>query len=180
MRLTASSALIVVLFWFTAGTTVYGEKITFSKDRFSIVIPARWEKAAVRSDPAAVLQYDAPAGAGSFSAYSLPVGQNRKANLEKTLAVRVRTFEKAGLVLTGKVQSQKQENFDGKPAIFGVVPMEAMTEDDVVRFTYYIVLIDAQDSVIMMQAALPRPLAADLQKDALSIIQSFRENAAGS
>ena len=171
---------MVVLFWLAAVTTGHGEKITFSKDRFSIVIPAGWEKSTVRSDPAAVLQYDAPAGAGSFSAYSLPVTQNHKADLEKTLALRVQAFEKAGLVLTAKVQSQRQENFDGKPAIFGVAPMEATTEDDVVRFTYYLVLIDAQDSVIILQAALPQPLGDDLQKDALAIIQSFRENAAGS
>ena len=126
------------------------------------------------------MQFDAPGGSGSFSTYQLPVVKERTADLEGTLTARIRAFEKAGLKLSAKVQSQKQENFDGKPAIFGVVPVEATAQGVAVRFTYYLVLIDAKDSVILMQAALPRPLTPELQKDALSIIQSFREKSPGS
>ena len=172
--------LIVFLLLLTPGAALQAGKLSFSEGRFSVEIPAGWRTSSVKGDPSALLQYDAPGGSGSFSIYQLPVLKGRKADLEGTLAVRVGAFEKAGLKLGAKVQSQKQDNFDGKPAIFGVVPVEATAQGEVVRFTYYLVLIDAKDSVILMQAALPRPLTPELQKDALSIIQSFREKPPGS
>ena len=173
-------SLLVLLLWLTAGSGLQAGKISFSKGRFSVEIPAGWKQSPIKGESSALLRFDAPGGSGSFSTYQLPVAKERKADLEGTLTGRIKAFEKAGLKLSAKVQSQKQENFDGKPAIFGVVPVEASAQDGVVKFTYYLVLIDAKDSVIVMEAALPRPLTPELQKDALSIIQSFREKTAGS
>ncbi len=173
------SPLLILLLWLTSGNILQAGKLSFSNGRFSVEIPAGWKKSSLKEESSALLQFDAPGGSGSFSTYQLPVVKERKADLEGTLKARIRAFEKAGLKLSAKVQSQKQENFDGKPAIFGVVPVEATAQGMVVRFTYYLVLIDAKDSVILMQAALPRPLTPELQKDALSIIQSFREKSPG-
>ena len=170
---------LVLLLWVASASAQEAEKVSFADNRFSIEIPPGWKKSPSKSDPASVLQYDAPSGEGSFSTYKLRVKKGRKADLEGTLAARVHAFEKAGLKLSAKVQSQNQDNFDGKPAIFGVVPVKATAQGEAVRFTYYLVLIDAKDSVILMQAALPSPLTAALQKDALSIIQSFREKDPG-
>ncbi|NIP98154.1 MAG: hypothetical protein GWO24_33920, partial [Akkermansiaceae bacterium] len=69
----------------------------------------------------------------------------------------------------------QQQDFDGKPAVFGVIPVEASVAGEKVKFRYYLVLIDARDMVVIMQAALPRPLPEKLRKETLGIIQSFRE-----
>ncbi len=142
--------------------------------RFSLDIPADWEKGK-RPEDGAILYRDAPDGAGSFSVYQLPVKKNHRANLQGTLEERVTSIRKAGLKVSSEVKAQKQENFDGKSALFAVVPVDASYQGQVVKFTYYLVLIDAKDSVVILQAALPRPLGKKLQQDALGIIQSFRE-----
>ena len=166
--------LALVLLTFSPGAVLQAGKVTFARERFSVDIPADWEKGK-GPDDGAILYRDAPGGEGSFSIYQLPVAKDHRANLEGTLAERVKAIRKAGLKVSAEVKSQKQDNFDGKPAIFAVVPIEASYQDQIVKFTYYLVLIDARNSVIIMQAALPRPLTPKLQQGALGIIQSFRE-----
>ena len=150
------------------------ERAPFAEGRFSLDIPADWEKGK-RPEDGAILYRDAPDGAGSFSVYQLPVKKNHRANLQGTLEERVTSIRKAGLKVSSEVKAQKQENFDGKSALFAVVPVDASYQGQVVKFTYYLVLIDAKDSVVILQAALHRPLGKKLQQDALGIIQSFRE-----
>ena len=53
--------------------------------------------------------------------------------------------------------------------------MEAKLGKDTIKFRYYLVLIDAKDTVVIMQAALPSPLPDKIRESALEIIQSFRE-----
>ncbi len=171
--------LVLVLLTLSPGAALQAGTVTFAKERFSVAIPADWEKGR-GPDDGAILYRDAPDGEGSFSIYQLPVAKDHRANLEGTLAERVKAIRKAGFKVSAEVKSQKQDNFDGKPAVFGVVPVEARHQDQVVKFTYYLVLVDARDSVIVMQAALPRPLTPKLQQRALGIIQSFREKEKGS
>ena len=170
--------LVLVLLTLSPGAVLQAGKVPFARERFSVDIPADWEKGK-GPDDGAILYRDAPGGEGSFSIYQLPVAKDHRANLEGTLAERVKAIRKAGLKVSAEVKSQKQDNFDGKPAVFGVVPVEARHQDQVVKFTYYLVLVDARDSVIVMQAALPRPLTPKLQQGALGIIQSFREKEKG-
>ena len=174
MNLFALRQLALALLLLCPVTTIQAGKVTFSDNRFSVEIPATWEKSQGPADNA-VLHHDAPGKDGSFSIYQLPVAKDHRANLEGTLASRIKAIEKTGLKVSADVKSQKQDNFDGKSALFGVVPVEARYQDQVVKFTYYLVLVDAKDTVIVMQAALPRPLTPDLQQGALGIIQSFRE-----
>ena len=174
MNLPVLRKLALTLLVLSPGTTAHADKVTFANNRFSVEIPATWEESRGPGDNS-ILHHDAPGKDGSFSIYQLPVAKGHRANLEGTLASRIKAIEKAGLKVSADVKSQKQDNFDGKPALFGVVPVDARYQDQVVKFTYYLVLVDAKDTVIVMQAALPRPLTPDLQQGALGIIQSFRE-----
>ena len=174
MNLPFLRQLALALLILSPGAVVHAGKVAFAQNRFSVEIPANWKKSQGPDDNA-VIHYDAPGKDGSFSIYQLPVAKDHRANLEGTLASRIKAIKKAGLKVSADVKSQKQDNFDGKPALFGVVPVEADFQDQVVKFTYYLVLVDAKDTVIVMQAALPRPLTPDLQQGALGIIQSFRE-----
>ena len=157
MNLPVVRQLALALLLLCPGTSIHAGKVTFSDNRFSVEIPPAWEKSQGPADNA-VLHHDAPGEDGSFSIYQLPVAKGHRANLEGTLASRIKAIEKAGLKVSADVKSQKQDNFDGKSALFGVVPVEARYQDQVVKFTYYLVLVDAKDTVIVMQAALPRPL----------------------
>lgn len=154
--------------------TALAEKVTFAKDRFSVDIPKDWKKDKGPDDNN-ILYRDAPGEQGSFSVYQLSVAKGHKADLKPTLDTRVKALKKAGLKLSGELKVIEQNNFDGKQAVFGVIPLEAKHQGQVIKFTYYLVLIDAKDSVIILQAALPRPLTKELQEGALGIIQSFRE-----
>ena len=154
--------------------TAFADKVTFAKDRFSVDIPKDWKKAKGPED-GNILYREAPANQGSFSVYKLPVAKNHKADLKPTLETRVKAIKKAGLKVSGELKVIEQDNFDGKAAVFGVVPLDAEHKGQTIKFTYYLVLIDAKDSVIILQAALPRPLSKELQEGALGIIQSFRE-----
>ena len=167
-------SLLVVLLASIFPCTLLAEKVTFAKERFSIDIPKTWKKGDGPDDGSLVYR-DAPDGEGSFSVYQLPVAKDHKADLKGTLNSRVEAIKKAGLKVSAEVKAHEQPNFDGKPAVFGVVPIEAKHQDQVVKFTYYLVFIDCKDSVVILQAALPRPLTPELQQDALGIIQSFRE-----
>ena len=178
MNLAPLRQMALVLLSLSPAASLQAGKVTFAKERFSVEIPADWKKSKGPAD-GAILYHDAPNGEGSFSIYQLPVAKDHRANLEGTLTERVKAIRKAGLKVNAEVTSQKQDNFDGKPAVFGVVPVEARHQDQVVKFTYYLVLVDARDSVIVMQAALPRPLTPKLQQGALGIIQSFREKKKG-
>ena len=166
-------ALFALLLLF-ATLPASAEKVPFSKDRFSVDMPADWKKGK-GPDDGNILYYKAPDGGGTFSIYALAVAKNHRANLEGTLEERVKAITKAKLKVTADVKGQKQDNFDGKPAVFAVIPVEATHASEVIKFRYYLVLIDAKDVVIIMQAALPSPLSKKLQEAALGIIQSFRE-----
>jgi len=151
----------------------HAEKVKFAKDRFSIEIPAEWKKGN-GPDDGNILYRNAPGGNGTFSVYQLAVAEDHKANLQGTLESRVKALAKSGLVVTAEVKGQKQ-TFDGKPAVFGVIPVEAKLGKATIKFRYYLVLIDARDTVVIMQAALPSPLPDKVRESALKIIQSFRE-----
>ena len=179
MNLALLRQLTLILLTLSLAASLQAGQVTFAQERFSVEIPADWKKSKGPAD-GAILYHDAPDGEGSFSIYQLPVAKDHRANLEGTLAERIKAIRKAGLKVSAEVKSQKQDNFDGKPAVFGVVPVEARHQDQVIKFTYYLVLVDARDSVIVMQAALPRPLTPKLQQGALGIIQSFREKEKGS
>jgi hypothetical protein len=166
-------SLFVLLLLF-ATLPASAEKVTFSKARFSVEMPADWKKGK-GPDDGNILSYDAPDGGGTFSIYELAVAKDHRANLEGTLEERVKAIAKAKLKVTADVKGQKQDNVDGKPAVFAVIPVEATHAGEVIEFRYYLVLIDAKDAVIIMQAALPSPLPKKLQEAALGIIRSFRE-----
>ena len=178
MNLVSLRQLALILLILSPAAT-RAQKVSFAQERFSVEIPANWKKGRGPAD-GAILYREAPDGDGSFSIYQLKVAKDHRANLEATLSARIEAIRKAGLKISAEVKAQKQDNFDGKPAIFGVVPVEVRHQDQVVKFTYYLVLVDAKDSVIIMQAALPRPLTPKLQQGALGIIQSFREKEKGS
>ena len=125
-------------------------------------------------DDGNILYRNAPDGNGTFSVYQLAVAKDHKANLQGTLESRVKALAKSGLVVTAEVKG-KTQTFDGKPAVFGVIPVEAKLGKDTIKFRYYLVLIDAKDTVVIMQAALPSPLPDKIRESALEIIQSFRE-----
>ena len=176
MHLIATRALAFAIVFLAAGVTLlHAERVAFAKERFSLDLPAGWERGGGPED-GAILYRSAPGGEGSFSVYHLLVKKNHRANLKGTLEERVKSFQKAGLKLSAEVKAHQQDNFDGKPALFGVIPLEADYQGQLIKFTYYLVLIDARDSVVILQAALPRPLGKKLQQDALGIIQSFRES----
>ncbi|MBJ05970.1 MAG: hypothetical protein CMO40_02470 [Verrucomicrobiaceae bacterium] len=176
MTLSFIRAIVVTAALLTANAPVLrAERTSFAKERFSLEIPADWAKDESPAD-GAILHRDAPGEDGSFSVYLLPVKKDHRPDLKGMLGQRVKSIQKAGLRVSAEVEAHRQENFDGKPALFAVVPIETDYEDLVIKFTYYLVFIDAKDSVVILQAALPRPPGKKLQQDALGIIQSFRES----
>jgi hypothetical protein len=149
------------------------EKLPFLEDRFSVEIPAEWKKAEGPED-GHLLYREAPGADGSFSVFRLRVAKDHRADLEATFRSRARTLVAAGMEPDGESSIQEQP-FDGKPAVFGVIPVKTDFAGEEVKFSYYLVLIDAGDMVIIMQATLPRPADKELREATLGIIQSFRE-----
>lgn len=164
---------IALLLGLALAPPVPAEKVSFEDVRFSLEFPAGWNKAE-GPDNGNILYREAPGGDGSFEVFKLKVAKDRRADLKGILENRVEAIAKSGLTVTGEVEGQQQD-FDGKPAVFGVIPVEAGVAGKKVRFRYYLVLIDARDMVVIMQATLPRPLPEKLRKETLGIIQSFRE-----
>lgn len=149
------------------------ERKTFEGGRFSVDFPEGWKKGEGPDDGHQLYRESAD-GEGTFSTYVLAVKKDHRADLEKILKERVKDLSKAGMNVSGDIEGQQQP-FDGKPAVFATIPVEATFKGQKVRFAYYLVLIDAKDAVVIMQAALPRPAGEKLREDALAIIQSFRE-----
>lgn len=156
-----------------ASAVVHGARVTFGDDRFSVDVPLDWKRTK-GPDDGNLLHYEAPGGDGSFAVYTLEVKKDHRADLEGTLKSRVESLGKAGLKVPAKIEGQEQD-FDGKKALFAVVPVEAQAQGQTVKFSYYLVFLDAKDKVVIMQAALPIPLTEKLREATLAIIQSFRE-----
>lgn len=156
-----------------SATLSSAEKVTFEDGRFSVDIPKTWKKS---KDPngKALVHYDAPGGDGTFAIHKLAVKKDHQANLEGTLKQRVEAIKKAKLKVAGEVQKFPSD-FDGKKALFAIIPIDAEAAGEAVKFSYYLVFVDAKDMVIIMEATLPRPMSDKMRGDALKIIQSFRE-----
>ncbi len=169
MRVAALHALFTIL----AGASLSAELVSFENARFTLDIPADWKKAK-GPDDGNFLYREAPGGEGSFSVYKLKVAKDHRAELQGTLKHRVDAITKSGLKVTADVKGTKQD-FDGKHAVFAVIPVEAGLGDRKVKFSYYLVLIDAKNLVVIMQATLPRKPPDKLREATLGIIQSFRE-----
>lgn len=169
MRVLLSLALLLCLH----PASAWADPVTFAGKRFSLEFPAAW-KEAKGPDDGSVVYREAPEGQGSFSVYTLPVKKDHRANLEGTLQGLVKSLGKSGLQVADKVEGQ-EGNVDGKKALFAVVPVKGEFQGQPISFRYYLVLADAGDTVVVMQAVLSHPAPAELQKAALGIIQSFKE-----
>ncbi len=168
--------LLLTLFLLAAvAPPVLADRTTFEGGRFSVEIPDGWKKGE-GPDDGHQLYRESPKGEGSFSTYVLDVKKDHQADLTAILKSRVEKLQKAGMQLVGDIQGQEQE-FDGKKAAFVTLPVEADYAGQKIKFSYYLVLLDATDKVVILQAALPRPADKELREATLAIIQSFREKA---
>lgn len=166
-------SLIPCLVSLLVAPALAAEKVTIDDGRFSLEIPADWKKGNAPED-GNIFYRVAPGGNGTFSIYKLDVAEGHRANLKGTLEGRVKAIAKAGFNVTDDIEG-KEQDFDGKEAVFAVIPVEIDSDDAKVEFRYYLVLLDAKDTVIIMQAALPHPLPEKIRESTLEIIQSFRE-----
>lgn len=164
--------LAAALLVFSAGLSS-AEKVPFEEGRFTIDFPKTWKKAKDPGGKALVFR-EAPGGEGTFSVQKLAVKKDHRANLEGTLDQRVEAIKKAKLKVAGEVKKFPTD-FDGKKALFAIIPIDAEAQGETVKFSYYLVFVDATDMVIIMEATLPRPLKDKIRGDTLKIIQSFRE-----
>ena len=156
-----------------SGPVLLAERARIEGGRFSLEFPNDWKDAGGLED-GALLDRVSPDREGSFAVYSLKVAKDHRASLEGTLKQRLTAIKKAGMSIVTDVKSQKKE-FDGKKGLFAVIPVEAGLGGAKVPFTYYLVLLDAKDRVVILQATLPRPAPQELRESTLKIIESFRE-----
>lgn len=169
------SFLLLSLLAVLSSGVLAADRIPFAKHRFSLKFPDDWKKAK-GPDDGHVLYRESPDGSSAFSVFMLELKEDHRADLKGTLKNQVEALAKAGLKVTDDVEGQEGA-VDGKKAVFAVIPVEAELPDQTVKLRYYLVLVDAKDTVVIMQAVLPSAADAEIQKSALDIIQSFKEEA---
>ena len=150
------------------------EKVSFDKeDRFSLEFPDSWVKAKPPGNEALVYR-EHKDGDASFTVTLLTVPANRRADLDATLKTLVNTFKQAGMTVIGDIKGQEGQ-VDGKKSVFGVVPVTVKVNDKAMDLIFFLVLIEASDRIVILQAALPGKTSNNLRGDCRKIIGSFHE-----
>lgn len=153
------------------------EKVSFDKnDRFSLEFPDTWVKAKTNRSEALVYR-EHKEGDASFTVTGLSVPAERRADLHATLKTLVNSLKQAGMTVLGDVKGQEGE-VDGKKAVFGVVPATVKIEDQATDLRFFLVLIEASERIVILQAALPATAPNALRGECRKIIGSFHEKGA--
>ena len=150
------------------------EKVAFDKDeRFSLEFSDKWVKAKTSKNEALVYR-EHKDGDASFTVTRLAIPAERRADLPATLKTLVNTFKKAGMTIVGDVKGQEGQ-VDGKRSLFAVAPAKIKSGETLHDLSFFLVLIEASDRIIILQGALPGKSSNELRRDCLNIINSFRE-----
>ena len=152
-------------------------KVSFDKDdRFSLEFPDTWVKAKTNRSEALVYRQHKD-GDASFTVTGLSVPAGRRADLHATLKTLVNAFKQANMTVLGDVNGQEGE-VDAKKAVFGVVPATLKIEDQTTDLRFFLVLIEASERIIILEAALPASAPNELRGECRKIIGSFHEKGA--
>lgn len=151
------------------------EKVSFdTDDRFSVEFPEGWIKA--KSPQKDVVVYrEAKDGDGAFSISKMVVKAGAKPDMEATLQAFIENYKKSGMKVDGEPKGQ-ESIIDGKKALVATVPVEVVHEGQSAKLTFFLVLIDAPERLIVMQASLPGAGTNALRRDCRRIIGSFEES----
>lgn len=151
------------------------EKVAFDEnDRFSVDFPDNWKKAKPPQDNI-VVHRETEDGEAAFSISLLGVAKGRQADLDGTLDTFIKNFSRAGMTVKGKPKGQPSM-IDGKKALVATVPVEITLEGQVTSITFFLVVLEAKERVIIMQATLPGKGTNEQRKQCLKIIGSFKEH----
>lgn len=154
------------------------EKVSFdTDDRFSIEFPETWVKSKAQKENALVHRQHKD-GDGLFSISRLVVPPGRNPDLHAALKSFVANYRKAGMTIMADVKGQEGQ-IDGKKAIFASVPATIKAGDESVDLSFFLVLIDAPERLLILEATLPGKGANALRADCRKIIGSFEEKKPG-
>lgn len=150
------------------------DKVSFGKqDRFSLEFPETWKKPA-QPKQGAVVYRESGAGDASFSVSRLFVPKNSKVDLHDTLKSFVTNFRKGGMTVIGNIKGQ-EGLVDGKESVFAQVPVKISQGGQNFDLTFFLVIVDCRDQVLVMQATLPDGGNNKVREDCRNIIGSLHE-----
>jgi len=167
-------ALLILLFTACTLPVLAIETVAFGKhDRFTLEFPGTWKKPGTPKQGAVVYRESA-AGDASFSVSRLFVPANAKADLHDTLKSFVTSFRKGGMTVVGDIKGQ-DGLVDGKEAVFAQVPVRLAQDGRNFALTFFLVIVDCRDQVLVMQATLPDGGNNTVREECRRIIGSLRE-----
>lgn len=150
------------------------DTVAFGKnDRFRLEFPDTW-KAPGTAGQGAVVYRERGGGDASFSVSRLFVPANARVDLQDTLGSFVTNFRKGGMTVVGTVKG-REGLVDGKEAVFARVPVKLAQGGQNFNLTFFLVIVDCRDQVLVMQATLPDGADNKVREECRGIIGSLRE-----
>lgn len=151
------------------------EQVFFDlNDRFSVEFPDEWKKAKA-PDPNVVVHRESADGEATFSISRLILPPDKRADLDTTLDTFIKNFKMSGLTVKGDPKGQ-DSLIDGKKALVASIPIELKQEGELVRLTFFMVLIECKERLVVMQATLRGNGTNDQRRDCRVILGSFEEH----
>lgn len=165
---------LTVILAFLTLPVLADETVPFdTDDRFTIEFPDTWKKPE-KPKRGALVYREHSSGQASFSVTRLLLPRNARTDLSETLKSFVENFRKGGMTVVGDIKGQEGA-IDGKDSIFAQVPVKLKQEDAVFDLTFFLVIIDCKDRVLVLQATLPKGGSNAIREDCRRIIGSFHE-----
>jgi hypothetical protein len=165
---------LAVLFTILTLPVLAVESVSFGKhDRFTLEFPDTWKKPD-QPKPGAVVYRERESGDASFSVSRLFLPKNAKVDLHDTLKSFVTNFRKGGMTVVGDVKGQ-DGLIDGKDSVFAQVPVKLAQGGQNFSLTFFLVIVDCRDQVLVLQATLPDGGGNQVRDDCRRIIGSLHE-----
>lgn len=149
------------------------EKVPFDEGRFSVEFPEGWKEADPPQQNIKVHRESAD-GEAAFSISLMGIAKGHEADLDATLESFVKNFKAGGMTVKGDPKGQAS-TIDGKKALVATVPVEIKAQGELMGITFFMVLVEAPERLIVMQATLSGSGTNDQREACRKIIGSFEE-----